>query len=393
MKHAWMVMMGLLVASAGCATHQQSKAAAELRWSETRGKVLLSVAEEQFDTGDFDNAKSSASEALAMSPNLVGAHLLLARVAIEQTRYADAEEHLKVAEESRPDDARVAYLLAVVEERREHYPQALKLYEKARALDPKNPACVLASVEVMVRMDRPAEALALIEGKLTSMDPTAGMYVAAGRLATMVGRHDRAAVHYAQARSLLPEDAELQAQLAKAYFFSGQHDLAIRELEMITGQTKEPGPVWMRTMLGESHLAAGQASKAKAVFIDVTRREPRVAHHWANLAKAALESNDLSRASLSSREALAIDPSQADAAVVLGYVLLRQGQGEQAKAMLLGMARTHPENATVLCLLGRSYQVLGQQDRAAKCFGAALALEPNNPVMRRLASVTVDKGP
>jgi predicted Zn-dependent protease len=217
--------------------------------------------------------------------------------------------------------------------------------------------------------------------------------VAAGRLATLVGRHDRAAVHFAKARSFLPEDTELQAQLAKAYFFAGRHAQAIDELDLMIGQSKDPSPVWMHTMLGESYLAIGQANKAKVVFTDLTRREPRTAQHWANLAKASLDSNDVQRATLASTRALAIEPGNADAAMVKAYLLLRQNQPQQAKTALLGVIEQNPQNPTLLCLLGRSFQALGQCEQAARCFQAALALQPEDPVTRRLADATVNQGP
>lgn len=388
MKCVWSMMVtGLLVGLAGCMAHQEtSKVEAQRRWADTRGRVLSSVAEDQFNTGDFESARRSASDSLKLAPDLLEARLLMARVAIEQAKYGEADEHLKLAAEKHPDESRIPYLQAIVEERRERYPEALKLYEKAQELDPKNPAYVLATAEVLVRLDRAADALALIESKLTTMDPTAGLYSAAGRLATLVEKHDRAVQYYSRATALWPDNLDIRTQLAKAYYFSGQFTQAISELESLTARAKDDAPVWMQTMLAQSYLADRQAPKAKAVFTELTRREPRVANHWVGLAKSALDTGDTARAMLSAREALALDPAQADAAIVLGYVLLKDGQNQRANTMLVNVTRKHPDNATLLCLLGRSYDALGQHEQAVKCFKAASSQQPGDLFAKMLAA-------
>jgi tetratricopeptide (TPR) repeat protein len=371
MKYAWTVMIsGLLMGLAGCMAHQGTpRAEAQRRWAETRGRVLNGVAEEQFNAGD-----------------LLEPRLLMARVAIEQGKFVDADEHLKQAASKDPNQPRIVYLQAIVEERREHYPEALKLYERAGELDSKNQAYLLATVEVMVRLDRAEEALALLESKLPTMDPTAGLYSAAGKVATLVEKHDKAAMYYSRAHALWPDNNEIQSQLAKAYYFSGQHAQAVRELEELVARTKDETPTWVLSMLGQSYLADQQASKAKEIFTQLTSKEPRVASHWVGLAKAALAAGDATRAMASARAAIALDPAQAEASVVLGYVLLKQGQNQKANSMLVGAARLHPDNPTLLCLLGRSYDALKQHEQALKCYKAAAAIQPGNRFAQMLAT-------
>ncbi len=70
----------------------------------------------------------------------------------------------------------------------------------------------------------------------------------------------------------------------------------------------------------------------------------------------------------------------------MGYVLLHQGKSEQANKVLAHASLQHPRNPTLMCLLGRSYQALGQRDKAVKCYQAALTLQPDSAFTRMLAS-------
>lgn len=169
---------------------------------------------------------------------------------------------------------------------------------RRRSLDPKNPAYVLSSAELMVRLDRASDALALIESKLTTLDPTAGMFCAAGKIAMLLNQHEKAANYYAKARGLSPDDTDIQAQLAKAYFFAARFPMAIRELEDLLSKSPDKSQPWMKTMLAESYLADNQPAKAKTIFAELTRSQPQSATNWAGLAKSSLAADDFARASV-----------------------------------------------------------------------------------------------
>jgi len=308
----------------------------------------------------------------------------MARVCISQGKYAEADEYLRAAAQESPKDARIAYMMGVTQEQRGRPEEALALFEKARALEPSNPAHLLASAEMLVALHRPPEALELVESRLSSMDPTVGLCKAAGDLATLVGRHDRAAEHYSKAVSLAPEDLELQAGLGKAHFFAGHHQQAAAILNRLAGKKEYADCVWLLTMLGESHLAAGRPQEAKACFVRTTELAPKEAANWVNLAKAALECQDVPRAVLSAGEALRLDPHGADASTILGYALLKQGMAGPANQVLREATRAHPEQAVLHCLLGRSYGILGQKDEARQCYETTLRLDPENAAARQL---------
>lgn len=359
---------------------EESKEQAYQRWYDTRAAVLVSLGNEQFSVGDMDAAYNSAKEALSLSPNMTSAILLMARVSIEKDRHKEAMTYLDAVAEMEPANPMAPYLMAVIHERRQRYDEALKLYEKARALDPANPAYVLASAETLVALGKPGEALELIESKLTSTDTTGDVYVAAGDVAMLAGEYERASDHYKQARFLSAEDLLVREKLARAGYFAGDHSTAVGILRRLATEADYADKVWVHQMLGDSYLALGQAREAKNCFTRVTELAPNDARNWSGLAKAALAAKDPARAVLSARRALEINPRSEEASLVLGCALLEQDEATAANAVLAEAVRMHPRNAMLRCLLGRSYEDMGDEALAMQCYQDTLRLEPGNEV-------------
>jgi len=374
----------LLTGLTGCTSHKEAKIEAHKRWQGTRARMLLGVGEEQFKVGDLSNARNCAKESLSLVPDLSAAQILLARIAIEKGDYAKADRHLTAADSSLTDGPQITYLKAVVKERQGKLAEALQLYEKARALEPNNPAPVLASAEVLVALNRPEEALELVESKATSVDESLCMYRAAGELAMLTGKPDRAVEHFRQVRYLAPEDPAIQENLAKAYFFNRQYGNSIALLKTLRTRPEYEGYAWLNSMLGSAYLATDAPREAKACFDRAVALDPGNPRHWTDQATAALHCRDLPRAALSATQALHLDPGAVEARIILGYALLAQGRNTQANQLLTRAVEKHPEQATLQCLLGRSYAALGDKKKADACYEATLKLEPDNTLALQL---------
>ena len=380
------IAVGMLVAvAAGCAgSHQEAKVAAHQRWNTTRAKVLVSNGQDAFKAGDLDGAYQSATKALSMSPEMPAALELAARISIDRGKYVTAEEHLREALQQDPDNARTVYLLGVIRDRRDRFSDALKLYERARGLDGQNPAYVLASAEMLVKLNRAREALALVEAKLSTMDPIVGMYIAAGDLAMLIDEPGRAANHYSEARYLDPDDVQIIAKAGKASFFAQRFDQAAALLDGLTHTADYREQAWLWSMLGQSHLGCDRPMKARENFERLASLEPDRARAWTFVAMAAAQCGDLPGTVAAARKAVRLAPNQVDGGILLGHALLKQDKPNEAIKVLTETASRHPRLAVVHCLLGQSHDALGQSRRARRCYSTALQIEPDNPIARRL---------
>ena len=260
----------------------------------------------------------------------------------------------------------------------------MALYEKARAIEPHNPAYVLASAEILADMGKPQEALDLIESKMDQLDQAPGMHKAAAELAMLVGRADKAVEHYEIARSQQGDDVTIQESLGRAYFFAAQYDKAVLTLADLLKQDHYARCTWVYSMLGESYLALGRPREARDNFEKTTELEKNEPRNWVNLAKAALAAKDTRRAVVAAKEAISLRPDQPESAMLLGYALMAEGDAKSANSVLSTAVRTNPDQAMLTCLLGCSYAVLGDQNLAREWYQKTLKLDPQNQIAQAM---------
>ncbi|HDY64773.1 MAG TPA: tetratricopeptide repeat protein [Phycisphaerae bacterium] len=137
-------------------------------------------------------------------------------------------------------------------------------------------------------------------------------------------------------------------------------------------------------MLADCLLAEGNILEAKATYRQASQTRPKRAGIWASLAKVALMGNDLTLAMQGARRARKLDANHLDAAILLGYALLRKGEQKLACEVLRSAWNNHPDNTMLLSLLGRGYAETGREDEARECYALALRLEPQNKVAGEL---------
>jgi Tfp pilus assembly protein PilF len=383
------VIAALLIgALSGCNVkkHSQQKVEAYQRWSQARAGVVTSLAVEYLKAGQLEKARTRATEALTMAPDHVPAMVVLAKVLIEDGAYARAVEELRIAEVQAAEDPEVAYLLGVALEKRGDHAEALKCYQKARALDEENSHYVTASAEVLVSMGKPQAGLELLKARLERDDSDRAMLALAGELAMLVGEPAEAAEFFQRCLDGDPTDFGTREELAKAHFFAGNYTGALAVLEKLAAHPRYRGKAaWVRIMIGNSYLALKRPRKARDAYRVATVIEPEEPHAWASLAKAAMTLGDLNGTILAARRALDVGGECLEATTLLGYALLRQGQAAEAKKVLTGVVGKHPNDPTLLCMLGRCCEALGQNDQAVAYYASVLRSHPDHPLARALA--------
>src|SRR4051794_33234268 len=78
----------IMLACFGCndAKKPLPKEVAKRQWNATRAAVLAGLAKDQIESGTFDKARQSLTEAIKMDPENAGIRILSARLAIEQAQ-------------------------------------------------------------------------------------------------------------------------------------------------------------------------------------------------------------------------------------------------------------------------------------------------------------------
>src|SRR4051812_38450816 len=86
----------LLLGATGCGhkTQQTSKQAASQRWNTARAGVLLTLARDQYGSGNFDKCRKTLDDALKLDPENAQVHLLSAKLSLELGQLELAEREL-----------------------------------------------------------------------------------------------------------------------------------------------------------------------------------------------------------------------------------------------------------------------------------------------------------
>src|SRR5690349_8169529 len=89
-------LFGAATLAGGCAGNKKetSKQAAGQRWNAARAGVLLTLARDQYASGNFDKCRKTLDDALKLDPENPQLHLLSAKLSIEQGQLELAEREL-----------------------------------------------------------------------------------------------------------------------------------------------------------------------------------------------------------------------------------------------------------------------------------------------------------
>jgi tetratricopeptide (TPR) repeat protein len=397
----WIMTVAMLGSLAGCQSvaalfdrHnsvQNAKAESMKRWNHSRAQVLYGVACEHLKVGQLDQARLKAMEVLSLEENNTEARLLLARVLIEQGNYAQAAAEMTKAREKSPDSAGALYLLGVALEKDGKLEEALEVYRRAHVLDETNLDAVMAAGEVLVTMGQLREAQHQVESYMPLADNEPGMYELAGRLAMMNHEYAKAAQYLQQASDLDSRNVRYREALARARFRAGQQAETVQALNGLAECKSYKMPAWAHTMLGDCHMALGRPHNARIAYEAAAELTPESPGAWVNVAKAAMSAGDASRAIQSARRALQLEATDLDAAMILGYSLLRDGQTTRAISELTQATAAHPNSGMLHCLLGKAYAASGNGPEALRCYAAALKAEPDNRLARELIAASGGK--
>lgn len=388
MKKLIVISMFLTVA-AGCNTTSvpEAKKEAYKRWHQTRARVMTSLAQEQYNTGNLKKAKSKVAEAIALDQENKIARLLLSKIYIEQAAYPLAVAELSKLHEEHPKSAEVLYLLGVAQEKSGLLDDALVSYRRSQSLDDSSLSAVIAAGEVLASQGKIRQAQLYIDSYIPMAGNEPGMYELAGRLAMIRGEYDKAVGHYQLAHDLDYKNLRYAESLGRAQFLAGRHAQAIESIKALTTVDDYEMPKWAFTILGDSYMALGLTGRARQAYFRATETAPTDFAVWSNLAKAALALEDLPRAIVAARQALKLDGGALEAVMLLGYAMLRDGQVNQSLILLTHAVRQHPKSAELQCVLGRAYVAAGDEREARKCYTAALLIEPDNVLAKQLLSV------
>ncbi len=374
--------LNLLLISCASIPKKDVKAEAQQHWSEVRARVKTQLAAQQYAGGLFDECIKSASEATALDPKSIDGYILAARANLEISRFASAQLSIDAAMANAATAPELTYLQGVILEQRGEFESALQAFRDVLLRDPSHIDALMAAAEILVQLDRVAEARTLLADHAHRIDDNGSFSLLAARLARVSGDQDEAFQRYLEASGFLSHDGKVTEELG----------LFLAELRRWTEAESVLAPLVESDPLNASSLAVlalaacrlenRNSAAARTILVPYATRHPDDAAAQLLLAKAALAQADWPQAHEAVGQAQARLPHDPEVRFVRALVDWKRGSNEAARSAALQLLRERPHDPDTLCLLGELASERGETSTATEQFRLALEISPASPWAR-----------
>ena len=381
------IAIGLIVV-AGCQnTHKQKKQEMRAKWQQTTSEIKLSAAMEQFEAGQYEQAKAVAQQCIDSGLNLPDAHLLYGKLLLVEDKGTDAERELRLAVELDEELGEGWYWLGVAAEGRGNYQQAQACYDRAMSLRPENIDYILAAAEVYSVQDRKDDAVRLLEEKIAQMPKAISLKVACADFLWQMGNDQQAIEYYKQAMLMAGNDysEDIAESLGYCYIFAGRWDEAAKiftELSVRCTQQKKNLYLQVAALCGMNSGGYGTAVNYYDRLTVTERDNPQV---WLKLGQAALGAGAADRAFECGRKVLSLQPGSAEAIALIGCAQYVSGNYTVAITEFEKIATDDKYGAFSWLMRARCYGRLGKVVKAKLAYKKALEMNPNSELGKFLA--------
>ncbi|MAY74744.1 MAG: hypothetical protein CMJ31_08555 [Phycisphaerae bacterium] len=187
--------------------------------------------------------------------------------------------------------------------------------------------------------------------------------MALGDLLTAVAKHDEAHRQYEEAIAIDSNDPVALFQSGMTARLSGDDETGLDRL--VAARNADPTNAEYAMQAGLVQLEAGRVDDASVSLLQAAALDDARAVVWGSLAEIALRQGDPSVATDHARRAHAIEPRVLAWTILLARSLKRDGQPEQALALLDGLEGERRYASAVLQTAGECLGLLGRPAEAA----------------------------
>jgi tetratricopeptide (TPR) repeat protein len=266
-------------------------------------------------------------------------------IALEQAgRNAEAESAWRTLLNIQPTSAEAYAHLGFLESQQQRYAQAILLYRKALALDPRMPALRMNYGLALFKAGELKDALATFEGLLKQQPPSSPE---AQRLKTLIGMSHYGLKQYAAAVPYLKQAIE-----------------------------SEPQNLPFRLLLAHSCLWSKQYQCVLDVYREILNLNAESAEADMLAGEAMDEMQDHSGAIEQFRAAVKANPKEPNVHFGLGYLLWTQGRYDGAAREFQAELANVPNNPQAIAYLADSQIKLNHPENARPLLEKAIRLSP-----------------
>jgi Flp pilus assembly protein TadD len=244
---------------------------------------------------------------------------------IGQTRskLPEVEQKARMASDL-PNSARAHWMYGLALDKADRLDQAAEQYRLALRLNPNEKEVHYHLGQVLVAQSQLSEGRSELEEALRS-DPRNGeVHSEYGYLLARLGQKDEAGAQLEMATRLAPKSGRAHYDYAMFLLNEGKIDQAITEFQ--TALKHDPNHPEAHYHLGRALFVKGDFEGAKLHYLETARLDPKAPVHSA-LGVVYARLGQTSEAIAQFKEALRLNPDDAEAAENLRFVLARDAQG------------------------------------------------------------------
>lgn len=331
---------------------QKSLDEAENRYSKLKGATDYDLAYQQFQSGNLDLALENVDRSIKNYDKVPSAHILRARILLEQGLSAPALASLDTAARLDPEDPEIDYYKGVVFERVGERESALSRYQAALAREIGNPKYGLATAELMIELGKYAEARFLLESARGDSASHAGYQQALGHLDLIEKKPEEAEKHFAQALALDPSDPALLEDLARVQAMRGNFVSADANLAKALATPPYENRGDLKFLRATCLVELRRPVEAKALLLDVCGDATQAVSEevWIKLVEVAAMLEDESTLRYASQRLIAMAPERPEGYLALAIAQRRAGDLEGALASTRRALAKKPDDKAALGL-------------------------------------------
>lgn len=314
----------------------------------------------------------------------------------QQGRTLDAETAWKAISKEQPSNPEPFAHLGLLEARQEHYPEAIRMYRRAFALDPAMPGLRLNLGLSLFKSGDYRQAIDVFGTLLKAQPGDQRLVVLMGMSNYGLARYATASPYLEQAAQQDPENLTLLLTLAHSCLLSQQYPCVLdtfhkivtlnaesAEADMLVGEALDQmkdrtgairefraavkaNPQEPNAHFGLGYLlwTAGEFSEAASEFQSELGNDPKHFQATLYLADSKIQMNQMADALPLLQRLVKLGPDSVMAHLDLGIVYADEGRKPEALAELKESIRLAPSNVKAHWRLGRLYRSMGMVPEA-----------------------------
>ncbi len=297
-------------------------------------------------------------------------------------------------------EAQARYAAGISHDLNQRSEAAAEEFYRAALADPAYEPLVLESARRSLRAKETAKAIKVLEKAASRRDSTANLHAWLGLAYAQAGRTNEAIAANRAALKKAPAILVPYQNLAQLYLQAGQTNRALKTLDRAAAQkTDEPVffidlcELYLRFSRIHTNKADYAKNQARLVLDKAARLKPANPFLQQRLAEAHLAAGDLSRAAAVYADMIAAHPGIPALRAKLAEIYLRDGQNDKATRELEAIASADPTNPQTHFFLGALALEQKQMEKAVEAFERAILLNPDlEPAYYELAVAQLNLG-